>query len=466
MLTRDCRILITSAINVASNNYVFAGVSGSGIYLSTNNGDNWSAVISGLGNLFINGIGSSGTLLFAGTNNGIYKSTNYGTNWIAVNSGFPSPYTGCSGFGFISGSVIYAGTYALGVLKSTDSGNSWFKASSGINATTVKSIEVALNGNIFVGITGGVYISTDNGATFQQSDAGLTNTMNNVIRVHPNGYIFAGTFPMSGTPLSGIYRSTNNGVNWTVAQNGFTYTFNNVLDFAFDTSGYIYAASNDNVYKSTNLGNSWFRSNTGITNPQIYSIAVDRQNNYVYAGTYGSGMFRSRDNGANWAEINNGLTATQIMSLAIKPNGHVFAGSNGYGVWRSIDNGDSWQQVLSLPNMQAWKVAINSIGHIYAGIVGGQIVNLGVWRSTDNGDNWTQVSDGIFYPFIDALAFDVNGYAYAGSLGGGLYKSTSSTRINNNRNIVATNYLLEQNYPNPFNPTTKIKFQIPSDVKT
>jgi hypothetical protein len=26
-------------------------------------------------------------------------------------------------------------------------------------------------------------------------------------------------------------------------------------------------------------------------------------------------------------------------------------------------------------------------------------------------------------------------------------------------------YKLEQNYPNPFNPVTKIKFQIPSDVK-
>jgi photosystem II stability/assembly factor-like uncharacterized protein len=451
----------TSVINAAPNNYLYAGISGSGIYLSTNYGDNWNAVNSGLGNMYINGIGSSGTMLFAGTNNGIYKSTNYGTNWIAVNTGFPSPYSGCASFGFISGSVMYAGTYAVGVLKSTDSGNSWFKSSSGINANTIKSIELAPNGNIFVGFTGGIYVSTNNGATFLQSDNGITNTMNNVIRVHPNGFIFAGTFPMSGTPLSGIFRSTNNGVNWAAAQNGFTYTFNNVLDFAFDSSGYIYAASNDNVYKSTNLGNTWVKVSNGITNNQVYSIAANRQENIIFAGTYGSGMFRSRDNGANWLQINNGLTPTQIMSIAINTGGHIFAGSNGYGVWRSRDQGDTWQQVLSLPNMQAWKVAINSIGHIYAGIVGGQIVNLGVWRSTDNGDNWTQFSDGIFYPFIDALAFDVNGYAYAGSLGGGLYKSTTSTPVNNIHNIVSTTYMLEQNYPNPFNPSTKIKFVIP-----
>jgi len=456
----------TSAINVSPNNYVFAGISGTGIFLSTNNGDNWSAVNSGLGNTFINGIGSYGTLLFAGTNNGIYKSTNYGTNWTAVNSGFTSPYSGCASFGFISSSVIYAGTYALGVLKSTDGGNSWFKSSNGINANTIKSIDVAPNGNIFVGFTGGVYISTNNGSSFQQSDAGITNTMNNVIRVHPNGYIFAGTFPMSGTPLSGIFRSTNNGANWTVAMSGFTYQFNNVLDFAFDSSGYIYAASNDNVYKSTNLGNNWLKVSNGITNNQVYSIAANRQDNIVFAGTYGSGIFRSLDNGSNWVQINNGLTATQIMSLALNTSGHIFAGSNGYGVFRSTDRGDTWQQVLSLPNMQAWKVAINNLGHIYAGIVGGQIVNLGVWRSTDNGDNWTQISDGLFYPFIDALAFDVNGYAFAGSLGGGLYKSTSSTPVNNIRNIVSTTYLLEQNYPNPFNAKTKIKFNIKKEYRS
>jgi flagellar hook assembly protein FlgD len=30
---------------------------------------------------------------------------------------------------------------------------------------------------------------------------------------------------------------------------------------------------------------------------------------------------------------------------------------------------------------------------------------------------------------------------------------------------VPTAYSLSQNYPNPFNPTTKIKYQLPADVK-
>lgn len=448
-----------AVINAAPNNYLFVGISNSGIYLSTNNGDNWTQVNSGLGNMFVNSIGSYGTTVFAGTNNGIYKSTNYGALWTAVNTGFSSPYVGCGSFGFASGSVVFAGTYGIGVLKSTDGGSSWYNSSSGINAASVKSLALAPNGRIFVGFTGGVYASTNNGTTFIQSDAGITNTMNNIIRVHPNGYVYAGTFPMSGTPMSGIFRSTNSGASWSPVMNGWTYQYNNILDFAFDSSGFIYCASNDNMYKSTNLGDNWFRANNGITNNQVYSLAINKQNNHIYAGTYGSGAFRSRDNGASFEQINNGLTATQIMSLEVNSSGVIFAGSNGYGVFRSTNDGDLWEQVLFYTGMQAWKVAISPSGQIYAGIVGGYLSNLGVYRSTDNGNNWTQISDGIFYPFIDALGFDAAGYAYAGSLGGGLYRSTFLTPVVNNQNTVRE-YKLYQNYPNPFNPKTVISYQL------
>ena len=37
--------------------------------------------------------------------------------------------------------------------------------------------------------------------------------------------------------------------------------------------------------------------------------------------------------------------------------------------------------------------------------------------------------------------------------------------IHNNENIIPQKYYLYQNYPNPFNPVTKIKFDIPTDVK-
>jgi len=449
-----------------TNNYIFAGVSSQGIYLSTNNGDSWFPVNSGLGNMYVNGFGNYDNILLAGTNNGIFKTTNYGVNWIAINNGFGAPYTGCGKFAFISSSKIFAGTYALGVLKSTNGGDLWFNSAYGINAAMIKSIAVNTQNDIFIAITGGIYKTTNQGLTFIEVDSGITNRFINVIRIHPNGYLFAGSFPMSGAPLSGVFRSTNNGLSWNVSMSGWTYQYNNVLDFAFSNNGDIYVASNDNVYKSTNLGNSWLRANNGITNNQVYSIAVNPNNNYVFAGTYGNGVFRSKDNGANWTEVNSGLSATQIMSLEITPVGHIFAGTNGQGVFRSSNNGENWEQVLTPPHsfLQVWKVAFNKNGYVFAGVVGGQIVDLGVWASTNNGNNWIQLSDGIYNKYIDAIAFDSTNFGFVGSLAGGLYKSIYSTIIKGNVAETPKTFSLEQNYPNPFNTTTKICYSLPKDA--
>jgi ligand-binding sensor domain-containing protein len=67
---------------------LFAGNLGTGVYLSTNNGANWSPVISGLTDLNIQAMAVSGTNLFAGSiDSGVFLSTNYGANWTPWNSG-------------------------------------------------------------------------------------------------------------------------------------------------------------------------------------------------------------------------------------------------------------------------------------------------------------------------------------------------------------------------------------------
>ncbi|MBL1215431.1 MAG: T9SS type A sorting domain-containing protein [Ignavibacteriae bacterium] len=46
-----------------------------------------------------------------------------------------------------------------------------------------------------------------------------------------------------------------------------------------------------------------------------------------------------------------------------------------------------------------------------------------------------------------------------------LYFDPSIVDVNDKQQVVPTAYSLSQNYPNPFNPTTKIKYQLPADVK-
>ena len=58
----------------------------------------------------------------------------------------------------------------------------------------------------------------------------------------------------------------------------------------------------------------------------------------------GGGMFRSTDDGDTWTEQNNHFTALDVNSVAINFLGHIFAGAAG-GVFRSTNDGDRWTDV-------------------------------------------------------------------------------------------------------------------------
>src|SRR5262249_7747662 len=69
-------------------------------------------------------------------------------------------------------------------------------------------------------------------------------------------------------------------------------------------------------------------------------------------------------------------------------------------------------------------VTFNSAGYVFAAAAGG------VFRSTNDGGIWTNISSGLM-PVggnVWALAVDSGDYAYAGTAGGGVFRTTRSTR--------------------------------------
>ena len=106
---------------------------GGGVFLSTNNGTSWTAINNGLENTGLSGYHSvssfaiSGTNLFAGcepdiqgsylgsnVNSGVFLSTNNGTNWTAVNTGLPDTAVYSL---MVSGTNLFAGTSGDGVWR-------------------------------------------------------------------------------------------------------------------------------------------------------------------------------------------------------------------------------------------------------------------------------------------------------------------------------------------------------------
>jgi hypothetical protein len=252
-------------------NYIFAGTFLYGVYVSTNNGTNWTQ--TGLNNKTINCFAVIGNNIFAGADtSGLYISTNNGTSWTQN-----SLHLGIFCLA-VRGNDIFAGTYG-GVFLSTDYGTSWVQTA--LNNDNVNTI--AFNGNnIFAGTgNNGVYLSTNNGANWSQT--GLNNQLVYKITVNGNN-IFAGTWYSSASAC--IYLSTNNGTNWN-----FNVSFNT----------------------------------------EILSLANIENN--ILAGTNGSGIYLSTNNGTNWIDKNQGLCYGPSPTAILFFNNYIFIGISGYNCW-------------------------------------------------------------------------------------------------------------------------------------
>lgn len=261
-----------------NGNRLFAGTSGNGIFVSTNNGTSWDLTFLGLWGRCFASLSANGNNIFVGTSggpigtDGVYLSTNNGTNWAltSLNNLFINALA-------VNGNSVFAGTDDYGAYFSTDNGTNWVQT--GLNNRTILSL--AVNGNnVYAGsLSYGLYISTNNGSSWTQS--ALNNVSVASIAVNGNN-IFGGTLN------NGVYYSDNNGASW--------------IHTSLDT----------------------------VT--QVTSIIVSGSN--VFAGSYFSGFCVSSDNGGNWIQRNEGFVYGVSLRILFLANNYVFAGTPAYGVFR------------------------------------------------------------------------------------------------------------------------------------
>jgi photosystem II stability/assembly factor-like uncharacterized protein len=128
------------SISVGPN--LYAGTTVSGVFRSTNHGENWTAVKTGMIGQPIQALAAVGTNIYAGitgiSNGGAFRSDDGGNSWTAINTGLP-PGQQVSSFAVV-GTKIFAATgettFSSGVFRSTDQGDSWTASRSGIPLDT------------------------------------------------------------------------------------------------------------------------------------------------------------------------------------------------------------------------------------------------------------------------------------------------------------------------------------------
>jgi hypothetical protein len=98
-----------------SGSMIFAGTYGNGVYVTANNGTNWTQVNNGLTDLHVISLTGNDSKIFAGTDaGGVFLSVDNGLNWIQVNESLS--YLNIPLLA-ICGSYVFAGTTNGGIWK-------------------------------------------------------------------------------------------------------------------------------------------------------------------------------------------------------------------------------------------------------------------------------------------------------------------------------------------------------------
>jgi hypothetical protein len=385
---------------VVSGTTIFAGGSGGYmgtydgcVYASTNNGASWVAADSGMQNIAVNVLATSGTDLFAATWGGLFVSTNNGISWarsVALTNPIVTAF-------HVSNSNLYAGTIDSGVFRSTDNGQSWIQASDGLTDFTVTSFATR-GANLFVSTWDGVFLSTNAGANWTPASIGL-----------PTNFVYAFAVSESiiyaGTEWFGVFRSTDDGTSWFPANTGLWQA---VVNSIIVSGPNLIAGTNGGTYRSSNGGSTWGVASEGMRDAHIGTLISFGP--YLIAGRLGavSGVYVSSDQGEHWSP---GSDTVGANSLAVLGTSIIAAGSGV--VYRSTDVGMSWTTSSSgLPLLNVLSVLDTNI---FVGTEG-----LGVFRSTDRGSTWSPT--GITYGSIRALVSSGT-EIFAGEWGSGVYRS-------------------------------------------
>lgn len=419
---------------------VYAGTN-NGIYKSSDNGITWYN--TGLPDTEIRSLAVKGNTVFAAeysSAGGVYLSGDQGTNWTKLNNGLPASYVGALA---ASDNYIYAGVYWDGVYRSADNGSSWNAVNNGFTYSK-DIVAIAAKGNyVFAGSNDGCAVSANQGLswycgprTYDLSTRSIATSGENVIAATSSAMYTSAdkgsgweTFQVSMNALAAndsmVYAGGNGGMTIS-ADGGMHWNHMNIAGLP-DSPGFTCIVTNDSVtfaatsgkgvYYSKDEGKSWNERNYGLGDWTINTLAL--ADTVLFAGSNSKGVFVSNDSGMHWTAAGNGIPDTCIQTLAAYTN-HVYAGTKNHGIFKSTDNGATWVHLVNGITGTDIQCLYTCGVNVFAGIKG-----EGFFMSPDNGNTWTAYNSGLMSHNIRAIS-ENGSDIYTGTTGAGMWKRTLS----------------------------------------
>jgi photosystem II stability/assembly factor-like uncharacterized protein len=424
-----------------------------GVYKSTNGGFTWNAKNSGLGTTSLNIVAmaisqTDPALVYVATKgSGIFKTTNGGDQWVDVTNNLPTKDVYALALSPANAQLLYAGTKSSGVFKSIDGGATWSLALSAavsnppFNSKEIMSLVMDPTNDRTVYAAdwrSGVYRSIDAGSTWQLLTTGLSTRAVVDLAISADGlYLYAsakgeGVFrmqtslvsppspPSLTSPLSGsIGQPLNKTLTWSTVPGADYYRLQVSSSANFAT-----IIEDDSALTTTSRQIAAPSFNT------LYYWRVAAEN----LGGYG-----------NWSSTFNFTTtvaAPQTPALASPVDGLTNVSLNPTFSWQAATGASTYQFQLSAD------AAFLTSSIVDSSLTGTSIsvgpLSLAVtyyWHVRAR-------NDGGLSPFSSTRRFT----------------TIQTTSVDQTGGDIPETFALSQNYPNPFNPSTTISYSLPKSA--
>ncbi|MFY9821831.1 MAG: hypothetical protein WAM82_10645 [Thermoanaerobaculia bacterium] len=328
-----------------------------GPFRSADHGSSWSLSRQGMQAAGISGLAldrQQPNRLWASTySSGVFRSTDGGDDWTLLDN---APIFLVNGP--LAADPNHAGTAYLGqvggISSTTDAGGHWSGSTLACFLPTTIAVDPLDSSGLYTtGFVGPFDLSCHPGpeacAMFYSADAGQHWTCirdglpgeDMLIQANflaPDPLHPAHVYALVNAALAGqnVYVSADHGSSWSLAAAGVGIFF-----MVPDPSrpGTLWGGGGrDGLVRSDDGGHTWTPSGQGI--PQftlLTTLAFDPADaDVLYAGTLQSGVFHSIDGGVTWEPLGDGMTGQNVRFLGVDPHdpSTLYAGTDQSGVMR------------------------------------------------------------------------------------------------------------------------------------
>lgn len=259
-------------------------------------------------------------VIFATGYTGLWKTTNDGVNWTAVNNDLPSmARILCN-----NGTEIFTST-GSNIYKTSNDGINWIQSSNGITATQINCLTLN-NNRLYVGCNNGLFMSTNAGSNW--SYVGL-----DTIRITGIDFYSSNTIVICGTNQQFleriVFQSTNNGINWSNISGIIDTTHYYPRDVKILGQN-IYINAVNNLYQKNISGGSWISlkgNGFPLGNIEFEKMFIINQYLIVTLEDWNQTIFISHNNGINFHDISLGISNGTPLYIydVIALNSYAFA---------------------------------------------------------------------------------------------------------------------------------------------